>query len=353
MPSQTPGCLEPGQRSLSLESRLAATCLRIILGSKQATPEQELSDFDEITHFSEQSNPVLGKLYYYKNKLMDSTFIAAKLAGAQSAQLSPDCHTRAKSVQEDCESMVLMYIGTNPKLPVIGMQLQAGETFTTFENFDFDLEFEIMTRTVKQTHFSDGDLWSLVYACISVLENMETHGLTHGNLCLKTVLIKNYIYKMIVPQTFGLPRLADYPGKSYHAPELRELLARQAKVSDAAIRANDVFSLGLLALEAGTLHIARSFYRDDGQLDIDLLNELLSELKARLPPDLYKVIREMLVLNPQNRGTAANLKKVLNVKLDRSNLLRVGSDFKRRVPFTSLLRLRQQRSLDSPHARLI
>jgi len=273
------------------------------------SPVQECNDF---THCSESTHPVLGRVYYYKNKHFDNTFIALDNPPGESTGLSSE--------------LILMHIGTLPKLPRLGGSERSGAC-NTFETFDIDLEFELCQRFIRgKTYLEAKDIWSLVYTLLRVLLLMEEKGEMHGCLSLKTILIKNYDFKMIVPRLMGLHPLSfiKLDQKSYHSPAVRKSLLQGALPPLSILFQDDLFGAGLLMLEAATLNMPKTFHLDSGELDIEWMHRALTEIKDTSSPEIYTLIREMVVLDPANRLSLQQINTLLTQTVDPSLLTRIG-----------------------------
>lgn len=285
----------------------------------------EAQDFHDFSHFSEKTDPILGSLLYYKNKQIDNTFIAKRITDQAECKLIMNQHDKFKEIQHASEDMLLYYIGFNPKLPRINSRYSKAEIFVVFETFDMDLEFEICQRVAKNLPFGKDDIWSLIYTVISVLEVFQRYNITHGNISLNTILVKNYDYKMILPRLMSLPSLNYHPQpfKHYLSDDVLSKVGSGNEITPRDLCLNDVFSLGLVLLEVCTLRIVKSFRKEDGQLDITYINESLCYIKHYYGEEIYTIVREMLVLSSQQRADPEKLRKIITFWSDKMNLTRV------------------------------
>lgn len=295
------------------------------MGNKAAPEKPETQDFHDFSHFSEQTSQIFGSLLYYKNKQIDNTFIAKRVTDQAECKLIVNQHDKFKEIQYASEDMLLYYIGFNPKLPRINSRTTKSEIFVVFETFDMDLEFEICQRVAKNLPFGNDDIWSLIYTAISVLEVFQRYNVTHGNICLNTILVKNYDYKMILPRLLSLPSLNFHPAptKHYLSDDILNMLRDSKELTPKDICQNDVFSLGLVLLEVCTLKITRNFRKQDGKLDLPLINEGLCHIRVHYGDELYTIIREMLVLDCRSRADPVQLRKIITFWSDKMNLTRV------------------------------
>jgi hypothetical protein len=286
----------------------------------------ENRDFHEFSHYAEQTNATLGLLYYYKSREIDHTFLAKRLEDPSTNKQLMEDQGKFVEVQAAAEGMLLRYLGSNPGLPTIKSPLANCELFLSFETFDIDLEFEIAQRVSKGLFFGLEDVWSLIYTGIAVLEVFKRFNESHGNINLHTILVKNYDFKLVYPRLFGLP-LVQGPlanGKDYTSDGLLKIKKLKGAPSRKDIWNNDIFSFGLVLLEVCSLRVAITFRLHSGELDLQFINKGLREVNRRYGPEVYTIIREMLILDERCRPDAEQLRKLLTLWSTQMNLTRVA-----------------------------
>lgn len=199
-----------------------------------------------------------------------------------------------------------------------------------------DLQHQIELRTRKREHFADHDLFEIIKKTVIANAFLETRNYAHQDIRPSAIMITK----------FGIPKLMlnvyDIPGKNnkdayisglslYCSPEVYSSMAEPrysydeghysyqvSRVDELGLRSehknpwkSDVFSLGLVILQAGLLKSIQSIY--DKQMNCinrNHLANLLSEFchEYRGMPELCKIVSECLEMREDIRHDFAKLK---------------------------------------------
>lgn len=283
------------------------------MGNKATSAPPQKEEFKDFTHFAEQNTKLLGKVYFYRQKGDSKGSLVRVVSKKESETIQAQILQTHLEIMKSANDCILEYKGNLQSLPIMSKLKIKEPVFMTFASFDFDLDFEITKRQLKKRHFTEEEVWSLLYVTIKALAAMQEAGTHHGSICLKTIVITSLDFKMINPHIMDVKKATVFPYNDltrFNA-ELREgLTLTDPKSLEEKIRC-DVFFLGLALLQACTLEEIP----EEEEIGVSHLNSLLLTLKVEYPEDIYKIIREMLIIKLQKRPDALTLRKILNFRL--------------------------------------
>lgn len=119
---------------------------------------------------------------------------------------------------------------------------------------------DIAMRTLENRPYQQQQLWILVTSSVAALSLMQQNSIWHECLSSKAVLFQeNGNIKVADPNSFGLTTNLEYVlsnryNKSiYLSPEQCDAIANHRPIINKNAYKNDVFTLGMILLEAGLL----------------------------------------------------------------------------------------------------
>lgn len=124
---------------------------------------------------------------------------------------------------------------------------------------------------------------------------LKALNVVHNNLSLNTILFGANSIKLHHPSLFQKTNFDCIleGSKHYASPELVDSIRKGADLTDFDYFKSDVFSLGLLILELGTLVVEESFY-DDSELRKDVVQLKFNMMKTQFSPKLMNIVQFML-----------------------------------------------------------
>ena len=219
-----------------------------------------------------------------------------------------------EEIYENSKHSILAFKGIQTDWPILAKKTQLKSRLLTFESYEHDLDFEICQKAAKQTPYFDQEIRGLIITGVNTLYALQLAKMSHGNICRKTVvvvqpLLFKFIFPSILQQSaksvnpfFDLNKFSDPIREGLTVDDPKNLV-HQVKV--------DVFHFGLLLLEICTL-------KDFGEkklIDIKDLNNSLLTVKMDYSEEIFKLIREMLIIKIERRPDALKLHNILQVQL--------------------------------------
>lgn len=184
-----------------------------------------------------------------------------------------------------------------------------------FEHHENDLRQEIKNRSSNYQQFSPEEMKSFMNFFIrsgTILEGLSSR---HGDLRPEFVVLTEEMKPLLMDNVrdkagYG-PRLAFVTNiDKYCSPLLFKHYCRNvAKFKHDKLK-DDIFSAGLILLEAGTLESVQPIYDlEEGKVNRETLLEMIDKFEQNYPnhPELGKTIRSMLVVDDVDRPTFKDL----------------------------------------------
>lgn len=171
-----------------------------------------------------------------------------------------------------------------------------------------DLAKEISERARKNLKFSDSEITFLMYDVMNGLYHIQKLGLYHGRVNPLFVAKTVNGYAIIDDPFYDILGNIDLEDRKkiglYLSPEAFKALVNHRKLEESVdlIKA-DVFSLGLLLLEASILEDVNKIYGHDSDINYRLFDQLIHKMKLRYPENqlLTSTIIKMLEINQEKR----------------------------------------------------
>lgn len=194
---------------------------------------------------------------------------------------------------------------------------------------DEDLKKEIKKRVDRKSPFTNMELTFLLYDMVFGMAHLEDIDIPHGRLAPEWVALTTTGYAIIEdPVFFEMGYNGFYDLKSrkdfYLAPEVYEKSAMlQPLAPNHDYQKSDVFSAGLIMLEAGNLRRIKGIYKS-GRFNRQRLKKLLQRFKTRYPDNnlLYSTVKKMVELDPVKRPTFGEIRsKLPDYKLVKDHFL--------------------------------
>lgn len=188
-----------------------------------------------------------------------------------------------------------------------------------FEHHENDLRLEIQSRKSDDNLFAGSELSSFVQFFIQSGAILEEQNNRHGDIrpefvCLtaegKPLLMDNIRDKAGTGSRIAF--VSDSP--IYCSPILYKAYTRNVMKLKHEKNKDDVFSAGLVILEAGLLEDVQCIFdQDEGAVSKEKLEELIQKFEERYSnsPDLCLSLRRFLVVDELDRGSFKELKNTL------------------------------------------
>lgn len=163
----------------------------------------------------------------------------------------------------------------------------------------------------KQKNLMAQEVINYAKCIIKTLFKFQKKSKAHGNLRPSNILIQDYVVYLMDILLFKPSIDLVHP---YLAPEFLEQLKLEKSLfkpkSEESIMKADVWSLGLILLQLLTLQFDT---KKQNRVDIKFLIDLLDSAvhKNVYPPDLYKLIQDMVNDNPKMRPTTRQVMREL------------------------------------------
>lgn len=198
-----------------------------------------------------------------------------------------------------------------------------------FEYYPENLE-TLSSSNSKQINPDEGDLWLIIEDLIQFLSDLNSFGLTHGDLQPKFILFNsNRVVKVVCPLLYTVYgnayqlRLANDDYHSTFAPELLEAYEHRSVTPENDPLRSDIFSLGICILGYVLHQDYRSFYDFHSNLvKVDRVRLLLSELPNNgYSEELFYFLSSCLKPSFYDRANLDSLKKIIQTRKKRTKNL--------------------------------
>jgi serine/threonine protein kinase len=165
-----------------------------------------------------------------------------------------------------------------------------------------DLKSEIDFRRERNINFTDEEIWFLLMSLVSGLGTLQENSISHGSLSSSTVFITDKgnvkvtdpsILKSInnYAEFIGEKNLKNMKKNIYFAPELLKNLSEKFWTPQSDVYKSDVFTLGMIILEAATLSTCDDLYNwDKYTIEEDKLRMRFEHLKERQEREIKIII---------------------------------------------------------------
>jgi len=281
------------------------------LGNKPLGAPPQAKEFEAFSHYSEQRNRLFGQHYFYKAKDAERGYLIKAVTRQDFDQrLVPELKINTK-LMENTNGALLKYHGSVESLP--SMDKRPKElVLMKFDPYDYDLEYELTNRIVKKRFFTNLEIWSLIFVGIKGLASIQEAGSYHGSVCTRAIVIDKLDFKMIYPKIICSPstNLFPYTDLSVFSEDIRAGLKPESYNIELLSKI-DVFFLGLMLLEACTLQN----FTESKTIEVKDINEALLNLKMEYSDEIFRIVREMLVLRINNRPDAIKLNKIIETRI--------------------------------------
>lgn len=183
---------------------------------------------------------------------------------------------------------------------------------------DEDLKKEIKNRADEKNPFTNMELTFLLYDMVFGLAHLEDIGINHGKFGPEWVARTTTGYAVMEDPVYfelGLNGFYELKKKKdfYLSPEIYQKSAfLQPLEADHDYNKSDVFSAGLVMLEAGNLRRVKGIYQS-GKFGEGRLRKLLERFKMRYPDNnlLFSTVKKMVEVDADKRPTFREIRAKL------------------------------------------
>jgi len=301
---------------------------------KVSSKERPLIDkFSGYSHYSEIVGKDLATYYYYKEHGTEKSFIALRIGKDELEK-----HSEALRVYEELQtkysSFLLKYLGEKPDLPIfdnsLSKKMRDRITLLTFDSFDYNMELEMTLRLVRKKPFEESDLWGVIFCSGFILGELQDRKMVHGGIGHKCFVSRANLIKMTLHSIWpfeGDQIAAILEGrKVYTSKEMHDEIKQSKQPKDIRFSRRvkgDVFGLGLVLLEMASLCIPSSYFDLNGNFSKKTVFKMLSKLRSTYSEDLYKVVRELVLLDEGERPDGIELRKLAWLFANKHTVTRV------------------------------
>lgn len=235
-------------------------------------------------------DPSTGVVYLSKDKVFNSKENAEKMAELLNLRIeNPNLYYVSPYSFEIGESNAY-----TPGLYTISVLLQ---------NPDEDLQKELQNT---KNYLSEFRILTLIYDCLIGLSHLEELGICHSCLNPSFIARTTTGYAIVDDPLIDRNRIEER-NKPYHSPESLKASIKGERLGERfSIAKSDVFSLGIIILEAGIIkEISGTIFTLAGVLDFIKLGAFLQEFEARFGSDSLasQILHSMLIPIPHERPT--------------------------------------------------
>lgn len=194
-----------------------------------------------------------------------------------------------------------------------------------FDNFSISLSFEFYKDSLAQpsptkTMRDEQEIWLIVADLCNYLQELNSFGLSHGDLQPKFILFnQNKVAKVVSPllyttyQNAYRLRLANDDYRSTFSPELLQHYQHRNNSPDYDPVRSDIFSLGICLLSYIYSEPFESFYNfKENTVNFDKVKSMLSELvRLKYSDELFYFVNNCLKQSFYERATLDVLLKII------------------------------------------
>jgi len=167
--------------------------------------------------------------------------------------------------------------------------------------------------------YTELELISIMKQLVDVLEYLQGNGIIHGDIRPETCyiskegLLKVFNRTLLCSETSIFNSVKRGDRTSFLSPMMLEAIKRKQEEPIEDKYKADVWSLGLTLLESATLKPSTQIYDwNNCSINLNMLSSRLLEVKERYSPELFKIIREMISLQEEQRPDFIKLKEILS-----------------------------------------
>lgn len=171
-----------------------------------------------------------------------------------------------------------------------------------------DLRKEITRRAQNESNFGNKEITFLMYDVLNGLYHLQILGLCHGRVNPLFIARTTTGYAVIDDPFFDVFDVLNLKEKLnfglYLSPEsLSSALDGNKAGEEYDLIKSDVFSFGLLMLEAAILENVNKIFKENFEIEFRLLEQMIHKMKCRYPENnlLTSTIVKMLERNPEKR----------------------------------------------------
>ncbi|KRW98446.1 Protein kinase-like domain [Pseudocohnilembus persalinus] len=199
------------------------------------------------------------------------------------------------------------------------------KVYIAFDYHKLTLADQIQVKKDKKSLFSEESIYKLLICVGSALNFMNKFDIAHENIRPETILVDSQqkLYKLtnIKFMNYSMSQyqafLTGMGENCYLAPEQMESLKRRDHNPVSDFQKTEVFSLGLVVLEAGTYSDIQDLYNfDENSFNTAKLEEFLLQFEKNYSKNLVDFLRKMLAVDPEER---INLKDLENILIEVDN----------------------------------
>lgn len=176
------------------------------------------------------------------------------------------------------------------------------------EYLDKDLEQEVTEKRQKLSYYLEHELIYLIENLIMGLSSFQKNQKENKDLRPSHIFIDNFgVYKYMDHDyiNFDFARTLESSKKRLLAPEL---LNPPPESLTSEVCKTDVFSLGMIMLEAATLLPSFELYDNKtSRINVKELQDRLNQVRTRYSQNVYQLLASALELEPSHRANAETL----------------------------------------------
>ncbi|CAD8203242.1 unnamed protein product [Paramecium octaurelia] len=223
-------------------------------------------------------------------------------------------------------------------LQTLGGQPEGEQYRYYFEICPITLASLLSERYGTKQYFPEEDLQALLLGIVSALSFLQEKGISHGDICTQEIFFDSNSSSFKVLDSNLINGRANaiqefINGKlKYLAPEI--LIHPTQLMSEYQLHKNDIWCLGMVILEAGTLKSNDTLYKNG--LQPKLIQDRINEINTIYGKQFAENIKMMLNFNPNERLDSVNL---FNFLLEQQ---RIANESEQQIQQQQLLLLQQQ-----------
>ncbi|EGR31274.1 protein kinase domain protein [Ichthyophthirius multifiliis] len=210
-----------------------------------------------------------------------------------------------------------------------------------YEYYSNDLRQEIFERRKYNIPYNESEIWYIIDSLVSVASYLKYKEVTHGDIRPYNVFIdqigqiklgEQYSH----PQTYSLysQLLMGTTDDFFVSPQCLNGLRAHQEFPDFDRSKNEVFSIGMTALNAATLQDTNKECYDISQLTLNRENvqNLLQRVKFQFSQNLSTTIENMLLHSQEQRASLEEILDITNAQSNKAQSLSIVEVFQNEQP---------------------